>query len=440
MPTFVDLPYGFSSRPYQKEVQKAIFVDGKKHIIQVMHRRSGKTINNLNICCGLVYQRVGLHLYTFPKHKQARKVIWNGFDNEGRKYLDYFPSELIKRVDNQEMYIEFKNGSIFQLCGTDNYDALVGTNPVSITYDEYPLQNPMARLYLRPIMSQNEGIEIFCYTPRGRNHGYKLYQANKNNPDWYCTCMGIDKTVKDDGSPVIPYSEVEILRAEGMPEELIQQEYYCSFDVEMPGSVFGSWINAAQDSGRIRDIPIDKNVPVFTWWDIGYNDETVIVFMQPSGGELRFIDCYHNRTQGLPHYCEYIKQFAQKNQIQYKHHFPPHDIEVHDFGNGLKRIQIAASHGVQFEMPSPKIVGPEGRESLRALLPRCHFDKTRCETLIDALRDYRHDFDSKNNAFKSKPIHDWTSHFADAMQYFALTWQQHFASETKSHPLYRYVS
>ena len=424
----IDLPYGFEPRDYQLDMMKAIFVECKKHIIFILHRRAGKTINALNIMTALAHREVGLYFHTFPEQRQARKIIWDGFDSTGRKYLDYIPKELIKRINNQEMLIEFKNGSIFQLAGTDRYDSLVGSNPKWIIYDEYSLQNPMARVMLRPVLSENDGGEIFVYTPRGRNHGYKLYESNKNNPDWYAVKLGADRTRKLDGSLVMPKEKIDELRNEGLPEEIIQQEYFCSFDVEMPGSVFGSWIGHAESEKRIREIKIEKDLPVFTWWDIGWNDDTVIVFMQPFGGELRFIHCYNNRKQDIPHYAEYLREFARKHQIKYKYHFPPHDINVHEWGSGRTRFHIAHDNGIQFQPPVKRLDHTDGREALRSVLKICHFDAIGCETLINALRDYHYDYDSKNALYKKQPVHDWSSHFADAMMYFAVTWNTMFRS------------
>jgi len=435
----IELPHGFSPREYQRVVYEKILVEGVRHSIIIWHRRAGKTISLLNLITALAHKRVGLHLYTFPQLRQGKKVVWNGADYNGRRYLDYIPKELVKRKDNSEMLLEFKNGSILQLVGTDRYDSIMGTNPVSIIYDEYSLQNPQARTYLRPILSENDGVEIFCYTPRGKNHGYHIYNSNKNNPEWFVTKAGANETKRADGKPVFDAEEIQRMRNEGMPEEVIQQEFYCSFDVEMPGSVFGSWINKAEKDKRVRKIPIEKSLPVFTWWDIGWNDDTVIVFMQPFGGELRFVHCYNNRKQDIPHYANYIKDFEEEHGVKCKYHFPPHDINVHEWGSGRTRFHIAHDNGIYFQPPVKKMDHTDGREALRSVLVRCHFDAERCEMLLNALRDYHYDYDDKKGLYKDRPIHDWSSHFADTMMYFAITWQQYFEKESahKNHT-YRY--
>ena len=60
---------------------------------------------------------------------------------------------------------------IWQMAGSDNFDSLVGSNPVGVVFSEWALSHPDAWEYLRPILVENDGWALFIYTPRGRNHG-----------------------------------------------------------------------------------------------------------------------------------------------------------------------------------------------------------------------------------------------------------------------------
>jgi len=421
----IALPHGFDPRAYQREVNKAIFIDNKKHILQIMHRRAGKTINILNTFAGLAHQRVGLYLYSFPEFKQARRVVWNGFDGNGRKYLDYIPTTLIKRVDNQEMTIEFKNGSILQMVGTDRYDSFVGSNPVAVAYDEYALQNPMARNLLRPILIENGGLEIFCYTPRGKNHGYSLYRDNVDNPEWYVAKLGVKDTKKNDGTPVIPQTSIKSLRDEGYPESLIEQEFYCSFDAGSPGSYYTSYIESLEKRNRIIDFPIQSNLDCYTAWDIGWNDETSICIIHVMDGQFNVIDHHKNRLKPLRYYIDYLKDFAKKHNIRFRQHFAPFDMWVTEFGSGKSRYERGLEQGIRFTRV-PKISPADGREEVMNILPRCRFHKTNCVDLVNALRDYHAEYDEKNGVFRRSAVHDWASHPADMFRYFAVAWQEYF--------------
>ena len=155
------LPYKYIPRDYQKPLWDALFLEQKKRCLVFWHRRAGKDKTCINIMTAASQMRVGTYYYLFPELKQARRVIWKGIGDDGLRFIDHFPQELISKVNNTDMTIEFKNGSIFMLGGSDRFNALMGTNPVGIILSEYALQNPMAWDFIRPILTQNNGWAIF---------------------------------------------------------------------------------------------------------------------------------------------------------------------------------------------------------------------------------------------------------------------------------------
>ena len=73
-----------------------------------------------------------------PTVVQGRKVVWNGIDYYGRRIIDQvFPEQIRKRTNNNEMLIETVNGSMWQVTGSDNYNSLVGSNPVGVVFSEW---------------------------------------------------------------------------------------------------------------------------------------------------------------------------------------------------------------------------------------------------------------------------------------------------------------
>jgi hypothetical protein len=62
----------------------------------------------------------------------------------------------------------------------------------------------------------------------------------------------------------------------------------------------------------------------------------------------------------------------------------------------------------------------DGINAARMLLPTCYFDADKCKAGIEALQNYRWDFNQRLDEFKSSPVHDWASHGADAFRYLAL--------------------
>jgi hypothetical protein len=220
----VTIPHNYVPRSYQIPFLRAMD-GGKKRACLVWHRRSGKSKTLLNFAVKKAMQRVGVYYHAFPEYGQGRKIVWDGIDKEGFRILDHIPSEIRKSENKSEMKIELVNGSIYQIIGADNYNSLVGPNPVGIILDEWAVSDryPIAWEYFRPILAENGGWAVFPYTPRGRNHGFTLYQMAQRSPDWFCQLLGAGDT------RAIPLVEIQKERDQGMSEDMIQQEFYCSF-------------------------------------------------------------------------------------------------------------------------------------------------------------------------------------------------------------------
>ena len=208
----------------------------------------------MNLAAEESQERVGQYWHIFPMQVQAKRAIWRGIDsNTGVRFIDQaFPEEIRDRVDNQDMSIEFNNGSQWSLCGSNNYDRLVGANPVGLVFSEWALCDPHAWNYLRPILRENDGWVLFITTYRGRNHAYQMVQKLKDNPDWYVDVRDITQTTRNDGTPVLTEADIEAEREDGMPESLIQQEYYCSPIAANEGAYYGRQLYSLLESQRCR--------------------------------------------------------------------------------------------------------------------------------------------------------------------------------------------
>lgn len=211
----------YQPRAYQIPLLKA-FDNGVKRLFHIWHRRCGKDLTDLNIMIGEMAQTVGNYYYFLPTYAQAKKVIWEGKTKEGTPFLDFFPKELVDSINNSELKIKFKNGSLFQLIGSDNIDSIVGTNPRGCVFSEFPLQDPKAWTYMRPILAENGGWAIFNGTPRGKNHAHTMMLMAKENPLWFFEILTVNDT------DAITQQALAEEKKE-MPEALFMQEYYCSF-------------------------------------------------------------------------------------------------------------------------------------------------------------------------------------------------------------------
>jgi hypothetical protein len=411
------VPNNFTPRPYQELVLKA-FDSGIRNIDLVAHRRSGKDKVSFAILAREMVKVVGGYYYIFPQFNQGRKALWDNIDNDGFRLLHHIPTELWKEVNNTEMKLTLKNGSYFQVVGSDDVDNLVGTNPRGIVYSEYSLQRPAVYGYLSPIIKSNGGWQIFNYTPRGQNHAYNFHQMAQNNPEFASFVFTVEDT------NLFTPEQLEAIKQEYIQlygtDALFYQEYYCSFERPVLGSYYGSLLQQAELEGRINDkIDYLPSYGVYTAWDLGVNDTTAIWFFQQVGRTYRFIDYYENFGAGLEHYVEVLR----KKEYDYINHYLPHDaktrIQAKD-AVAVSRYEILKQLGLQNMTLVPKVGVIDGIQKVRQVLPLCFFNSKKCERGLDCLREYRQQYSEKNRAFASFPVHDWASNGADAFRYFAV--------------------
>lgn len=399
----------FQPRQYQIPLLKALN-SGIKRAVFVAHRRAGKDILAFNWCIMQLLLNPGwTAFHILPTYNQAKKVIWDSSTNDSKRLLDYIPSQCIESKNGQEMKIRLTNGSLYQLIGSDNIDSLVGTNPKIIIFSEYAIQSPAAWDYLRPILDVNKGYAIFISTPRGKNHFYDLLRMAKSNPDWYSEVLPITST------GVLTEADIDKIRAEGVSEELIQQEYYCSFNRGVEGSYYGKLIEKAYAENRICSVPYEPRSPVNTAWDIGFGDSTSIVFWQEIGGELRIIDFYENHGEGIAHY---IKNLQSKPYV-YGNHFLPHDAGSGSIQTGRTLQDIAYELGLKTNILERETDIQVGIEAVRTMLNIIYIDKDKCSFLVKCLENYHKKYNDKTQSYSETPLHDWTSHAADCIRYMA---------------------
>ncbi len=407
----------FKPREYQLPLLRALD-NGYKRAVWVAHRRAGKDLVMINYIAKRMYERVGAYYYFFPTYSQSKKVIWDGMTREGFKFTDYIPKELRKRTDNGEMLIETENSSIFRLVGTDNIDAVLGSNLIGCVFSEWSLQNPSAWDYVRPILAENGGWAVFIYTPRGKNHGYTLLETARAYPDiWYSEVLDVQKTHAI-SKEVLEQERLEIIRKDGN-DALYQQEYMCSFEVPIQGAYYAQQLMKADEDGRVTNVPYDENTPVHTAWDLGMDDSMTIWMFQVIGQEIHFIDYYESSGEGINYYIKYLRD----KPYLYSRHFAPHDIAVRELGTGKSRLEVAKNMGISFEVARRLEIG-DGIQAVRNILSRCWFDKVKCERGLSALRSYHKEWDEDNQVFKNKPEHDWASHGADSFRTFAVGFKE----------------
>lgn len=410
----IRIPNQWDPRPYQLPLWNAL-ESGCKRAVAVWHRRSGKDDVALHWACRSAVLKPATYWHLLPQSNQARKAIWDAVDpHTGMRRIDWaFPKELRETTREQDMLIRFKNGATWQVIGSDNYNAIVGSPPYGVVYSEYMLSDPNAWAFVRPILRENGGWALFNGTPRGRNHLHGIYNLALSEPGWFGQLL----TVKDTGAMTdeeVAKERRELAKERGddEAENIVNQEYFCSWDAALPGAFYGKILAKLEKAGRITDVPYDPTLPVMTAWDIGVMDATAIWFLQQTrSGLVNWIDYYEASGAGADHYAKVIRE---KPYI-YDGHLLPHDADHREWGNAAtSRIGVLKNLGIRPCRVMPISSIDDGINALYGLLERSRFDAKNCERGLNALRNYQREWDDKLRTFKRTPRHDWASHGADA--------------------------
>ena len=375
--------------------------------IIVAHRRAGKTVATLN---DLIKRAItdgkqdGRYGYIAPYYSQAKSVAWD--------YLKYYCAPISKQIREADpKSIDLINGSRITIYGGDNPNALRGLYFDGIVLDEMAdMRGNIMGEILRPALSDRQGWCTYIGTPKGHDAFFDLYQRGLSDPDWFTGMFRASET------NIIPASELEDAR-KGMTHDQYQQEFECSFEAAIHGAIYAKELDEARANNRITSVPYDKTLKVNTVWDLGVGDATSIWFFQKYGRECRIIDYYEASGEGLPHYA----QVLQARGYLYDAHYAPHDIQVRELGSGRSRLETAASLGINFQVV-PQASLEDGIHAGRMIMSKCVFDANKCKIGLESLQHYRWDYNDKMGEFKNRPVHDWSSHAADAYRYLSLVY------------------
>ena len=414
------IPGVWRPRAYQLELWRHLEGGGLRADVAA-HRRWGKDEVALNWTAVAAVQRPGVYWHLLPEASQGRKAIWDAVNpHTGLRRIDEaFPAEIRSQTKDQEMFIRFRNGATWQVVGSDNYNSLVGSPPAGVVFSEWALAKPDSWTYLRPILAENGGWALFLWTPRGRNHATRAFEARARDAAWFT--LKSPATATDVFPPEqLAHERSELVAETGSVEEgeaRFASEYLVDFDAAAPGAYYASLLGEAERDGRIGRVPHDPALKVDTAWDLGIDDYTAIWFFQQAGREVRAIDYFETSGEGLQ---AIVRGALGARPYVYGTHYLPHDVMVRELGAaGRSRFETLGGLGV-----SPVSVGvaadPEERiNAARLMIPMTWFDAERCGAGLERLRAYRKRWSAATRSY-SGPLHDAASHGADAFGEFAV--------------------
>lgn len=398
-------------RPYahQKKIYKAFFQNGITHFLLKLPRRTGKTHNLLNFA-GLACQyRVGTLWYAMPTRQQASTVIWNGIDFNGFPYLAVIPESIREKPNNKDLRIPFKNGSQLQFVGAYGYDRLRSGNPMGLILDEAAYCDPGAFRAWEPALKQNNGFVIFVSTPdeSSQNWFYKLWQRNEHNPEWFVQGETVETTFNHQGTRIITEKMLNEIRAEGATEDYIRREYYCEFATGGHGGYFEAALLRVTDEKRRLNFPIKKELPVYTFWDLGVDVSAIWWIQKLPDGQFSAIMSREYHEKPLSEIITDIYRVAGELGIVYGQHFLPHDGDKRETASLISYYQQARDLGLYpvtvIDRTPSKL---SSIEMMRMFLSRVIFHEKNTERGWECLCNYGLE---ENN----KPM-KWPSHLTDA--------------------------
>lgn len=395
--------------PYGPRIQFEPFHDRQERwAIIVAHRRCGKTVAAINdmikraLFCP---QPHGRYAYVAPFLAQAKEVAW--------EYLKRFAAPVMNDKNEAELWVELINGARIRIHGADNPDRLRGAYLDGVVMDEFAdMRSSVWGEVIRPMLADRQGWGLFIGTPKGKNEFWLAWQNAQVASNWYRLMLKASET------GILAADELVDARRDMTPEQY-EQEFECSFEAAITGAYYGHALAEASEQGRITHVPHDDALLVHTAWDLGVGDSTAIWFFQLVGREIRIIDYYEHHGVGLDHYASVLKE----REYHYGTDWVPHDAKVKELGTGRTRVETLLALGRKPRVvPMAKLM--DGINATRLTLPNCWFDEGKTAGGLEALRQYRPDWDDKTKTFKDNPRHDWTSHSADAFRYLAMAWRE----------------
>ena len=172
-----------------------------------------------------------MYWHVFPTYGEAKDAVWR----DPNMLFSTIPPEIVEKTNESELVVKFKNGSLIQLKGADDPDALRGPNPYGVILDEFAkMKYAVWGEVIQPILRANGGWCWFVGTPKGKNHFFKLYEAGlQGHKEWGSWLLKASK------SGIVAEDQLREARdpLTGMSEALYNQEFECEF-LEGEGQVF----------------------------------------------------------------------------------------------------------------------------------------------------------------------------------------------------------
>ena len=438
MPLEVWSYFGLTPKPHQAEAH----LDSRRFRIDVWHRRAGKSTYALMRLIDRAYWAPlprSRFAYLGPTYSQVQDIIWSELFAYARKIPG---AEIIAGM--LSVYIPTAKGdySRIRLYGVDSpKQRLRGSYLDGVVIDEFQdIPEAVWTQQVRPMLADGSRAQpdafgrpnqwaVIIGTPKGKNHLFQMWDRadrwGRGEPvtirhesgatetivldDWAATRLPASAT------GMLSASELQQIRSEIGPTAFAQ-EFECDFEAGVEGAILRAELDELRASGRLGSYPYNPHAPVFTCWDLGWNDASAVWFFHLTSSGPVFFDFLMATNASIPRLAELVKAKGYRLARNYF----PWDVAIHDLsGEGKTRADIFRRYGIA-PTPVKRSSLADGIAALRRLVQRACFDRIGCADGLELLAQYHRKKDPNTGLLREEPEHDMSSHAADALRTAAI--------------------
>jgi hypothetical protein len=264
--------------PSQLEVAR----DDHRFRILCAGRRWGKSVLSRLETLRWATEQEGVYWIVSPTYKQAKSIHWRDIQKE-------VPKQWIQKKNEVELSITLKNGSIIELKGAENPDALRGVKLRGLVVDEIASIRNWSWLWeevLRPTLTDYRSPAIFISTPKGYNHFYDLFQVGKKDSENYKSWRF---TSYD--NPTIASEEIDEAK-KTLTEDTFAQEYLADFR-KHTGLVYKEF---DREKHVVKNIDIPDDWSMYRCMDFGSTNPTVCLWVAVDGDDNWWVVDEHYKS------------------------------------------------------------------------------------------------------------------------------------------------
>jgi len=378
------------------------------------------------------------------KLAKRAELMWDALDQDIKDLLG------LKLVSNNSKGMTFSNGSVLKI-GNFRGDTLQGLHVSELgkIAKKYPEKAKELKTGAFQAVSTGNKITVESTAEGQTGLFFEMWQTATTRAD----AIGIDNLTSLDFQPIFlswledpdcqlfedyPQTEDSLKYIDNLEVELTQPqknwlaakmtELGDDFDQEYPstpekafaqqvdGMYFRKQYQRLTKSDRIQKAKYNPKYPVYVSFDLGLNDETVILFSQLINQQPYLIDEYANKDEGIIFYSDILK--SKPYVGNYGKIIFPHDINVRDYSTGRTRLETFQREGWSNILVLPKLSFQDSIEAARQFIDISIFDTELTGTLL-AIQNYRKKYDRTLGVFLSTDVHDIHSNYAAALRYMA---------------------